>query len=395
MSGALSATASSSRSAVRIRAQTIVLGALAAAAVVSVIGMAKILLANPDLFGIDLPAYVEAARRLLASGSPYSPQLLSGVLDRYDIATGYLYPPPLAQLFVPLSVLPMSMLAPMWALAQGVGLLVMLPMVFLRFGGTRDRTHIAAVILAAVGFFPNLMAIVIGNVSGWIAIGIAVMLLATPAVRSTVAATAMWVKLTPGIFAIGAFVDRSSRWSAAAAALAIAAASFALAPAAWRDWVVVFPLVSGFFGDVPFTSNLAPAHVLRSTGFGSLGTVAAILVPAAFAIAVLLHARRGNLAAWVTAGTGVYLSATGTSWDHYFVALSPVAAAAWPGAPRALRVVIVAVLVWYGPLRFLETQALYQLVGLASWLAMLVVAVAAFGKTRIHSGLVLSPADGG
>ncbi len=117
-----------------------VLGGLAAAAVFSVIGMAKILLANPDLFGIDLPAYVEAASRLLASGTPYSSQLLSGTLDRYDIATGYLYPPPLAQLFVPLSVLPMSVLAPMWALAQLVGLaswLAMLGIAVAAFGKTR------------------------------------------------------------------------------------------------------------------------------------------------------------------------------------------------------------------------------------------------------------------
>jgi hypothetical protein len=367
---------------VRLHRQTLVLGALGAAAVVSLVGILKILTAHPEMYGIDLPAYVEAAKRLISTGTPYSQQLHLGQLDRYDIATGYLYPPPLAQLFVPLSGLPMPILAAAWAFGQAVILVVALTMVYVRFGGPSDRVHIMALFLGIVAFTPNLMAIIVGNVSGWIAIAIAVMLLGPAAARSGAAAATMWIKLTPGAFAIGALVDKASRWLAVLATVAILAVSFALSPSAWVDWIALFPSVSGFFADVPFTSNLAPSHVLTSTGFPWLGAIAAILVPAGFAVSLLRYAWQGQVAAWVAAGTGIYLSATGTSWDHYFVALSPIAIAAWPRASRAGRTLIVGVLGWFGPLRFLDTQPVYQLIGLGLWLTFLSVAIVGFGDRR-------------
>jgi alpha-1,2-mannosyltransferase len=362
---------------------TLVLGGLAAAALVGLIGLTKIVIGNPETLGQDLPAYVEAARRLIETGSPYSLEVVSGQLDRYDIATGYLYPPVLAQAFVPLSYVPMPILTVIWTAAQVALLIVLLPMVYARFGGHADRAHALTIVLAAVAFFPNLIAVVIGNVSGWIAIGAAVMLLAPPVGRSAMAAALMWVKLTPGAFVIGAFVDRSSRLSAIGGSLGILVVSFLVSPAAWTTWIEVFPTVSGFFGNVPFTSNLAPSHVLGSTGFPLLASIASVVVPAAFLGILIMAAARGLVAGWVAAGAGVYLTATGTAWDHYFAVLTPIAVAVWPGAPRSLRIGIVAVLVWLGPLRFLELQPAYQLVGLGLWLAALFAAALVLSNVSV------------
>ena len=364
----------------RLRNDTMVIGGLAAAAAVSLIASIKILIANPDQYGADLVAYVAAARRLLATGTPYAPQLHAGPLENIgsNIPNAYSYPPPLAQLFVPLSAIPMPLLAALWMVAQAILLVVTLWFVYRRFGGVPDRRHFVALVLAVVAFTPNVAAVYIGNVSGWLAIAIGGMLLAGPGPRAGFAAAAAWLKLTPGALLVGGFIDRSTRALTVVAAFGILAVSFVLSPSAWADWLAILPSVRGFFAEVPWTSNLAPSHVLTSTGFPLLGSVATLAVPAAFMLLVVVTAWRGQVVAWVAASVGVYLSATGTSWDHYFVALTPIAVAAWPRASRVERALIVAVLAWYGPLRFLEGLWEYQLLGLGLWLGLLAGAIVQF-----------------
>lgn len=369
----------------RLRSDTVVIGGLAAAATVSVIASIKILIAHPDQYGADLVAYVAAAKRLLASGTPYAPQLHAGPLENIgsNIPNAYSYPPPLAQVFVPLSVIPMPLLAALWMGIQAILLLVVLWLVYVRFGGVADRRHLVAMALAVIAFTPNVAALYIGNVSAWLAIAIAAMLLARPGPRSGLAAAAAWLKLTPGALLVGAFVDRSTRVPAVAAAFGILAVSFALSPSAWADWLAILPSLRGFFAEVPWTSNLAPSHVLSSTGFPILGSLATVGIPAAFMAVVVVTAWRGRLVAWVAAAVGVYLSATGTSWDHYFVALTPIAVAAWPHGSRVERALIVAVTAWYGPLRFLEGLWEYQLLGLALWLGVLAGAIIQFAAATL------------
>lgn len=362
-----------------VRSATAVVGALAAGAVVTVISTMKVLVAHPEQFGLDLLSYVEGAKRLVVSGTPYSSALHAGPIENVstNIGIGYLYPPPLAQLFVPISGVAMPVLAWAWALSQGAILLVLLPIVYRRYGGHWDRGHVAALLLAVIAFSPNLVAIYIGNLSGWIAILIGFMLITPAPVRAASAATAMWLKLTPGVFAVGALVDRSTRSAAAVTTLVILAGSLILSAPAWADWIAVLPSIVGL-SEAPYTSNLAPPHVLSSTGFGLLAEAARIALPMWFGVLLFVSAWRGHVAAWVTAATGVYLSAPGTAWDHYFVALSPLAVAAWPRATPFTRLAIVGVLVVFGPLRFLNEQVVYQVIGLGLWLTFLTAAVFQF-----------------
>jgi hypothetical protein len=365
---------------VRIRRETAVFGALGAAAAVSVISSIKILTSNPEMYGLDLTAYVEAARRLMESGTPYAPQLHAGPLENVgtNIPIAYLYPPPLAQLFVPLSALPMPALAAGWALIQVILLAFLLPKVFARFGGVPDRRHVLAIGLAVIAFHPNLVALWVGNVSAWVAIMIAAMLVAPAAPRAAVAAAAGWLKLTPGAFSVGAFLDPATRIPTLVAGLGILAVSVVLSPLAWTDWLAVLPSLSGFFAQVPWTANLSPSHVLDAAGLPLVADAATVVLPAGFMLLVVVSALRGLTAAWIAAAAGAYLSATGTSWDHYFVALTPIAIAAWPGGSPAIRFQIVGVLVLFGPLRFLDSSWLYHLIGLALWLGFLIGAIHQF-----------------
>lgn len=377
----------------RTRIEAAFVGILAAAAAVSAGSVLKVLVANPEQLGLDLPSYVEGARRLVETGSPYSAELHAGPLENIstNIAIGYLYPPPLAQLFVPIQSVPIDVLAWAWALAQAVLLLAVLPLVYRRYGGDAHRRATVMILLAAVAFTPNLVALYIGNVTGWIAILVAVALIGAPSARAASVAAAMWLKLTPGVYAVGALLDRSSRLPSLTASLVIMAVSVVLAPAAWADWIAVLPSIVGLT-EAPFTSNLAPAHVLGSTGLPELAAVSRIALPVVFGVLLLASALKGNVAAWVAAATGVYLSASGTSWDHYFAVLSPLAAAAWPGASVAMRSLIVGGLIWLGTLRFLDTQAWYQLAGLAFWVTFVAASVIQFngGATRWRSRFTAS-----
>jgi hypothetical protein len=140
----------------------------------------------------------------------------------------------------------------------------------------------------------------------------------------------------------------------------------------------VLPSIVGL-PHAPYTANLAPAHVLSSTGFALLADLARVAVPMWFGVLLIVSAWRGQLAAWIAAAAGVYLSVGGTVWDHYFAVLSPLAVAAWPRATPVGRMSIVAVLVALGPLWFLKEQEIYQLLGLGLWLAFLTSAVFQFG----------------
>lgn len=360
---------------------------------VTVIAQAKILAAHPEQFGIDLPSYVEGARRLASTGTPYSAELHAGPLENIftNIGVGYIYPPPLAQLFVPVAGLPLPVLAWAWTLVQAGLLLALLPVVYRTYGGVADRGHLVAILLAAIAFSPNIVALYIGNLSAWIAILVCLMLVVGARGRAASAATAMWLKLTPGVYAVGAVIDKSSRIPALISCATILAVSFVFAPAAWADWVAVLPSIVGLT-EAPYTSNLAPPHVLASTGLPVLATIGRVLLPLSFGILLIVTAWKGRLAAWVVASTGVYLTATMTAWDHYFAVLSPLALAAWATASPALRALIVGVLVWFGPLRFLENEWQYHLIGLALWLGFLFGAVMQFSGAakalRIEGRLV-------
>lgn len=369
------------------RQRAVVFGTLTGSALAATLVTIRSLTQTPALLGLDLRAYVEGARRLVETGSPYAPALHGGPVEHIseNIPIAYFYPPPLAQLFVPLSAVPYGALSIAWALVQLILLPALLLLVFRRHGGVLTIRTATCILLAAIAFPPLQAGIYLGNVSGWVAIAVALALIAGGRGRGAASAIAAWLKVTPGALAVGALFDPSSRRATLLALVAIPAVSFALAPQAWFDWLAVLPNLLGTpAGDTHF--NYAPSYVLSRSGLDPLGRVAPLFLGAGFLALAIANARQGWVAAWTAAAVGVYLAGTSTVWNHYFIVLVPIAVAVWPAASNRVRALIVIGLLWSGPLSIAAEHPWHNLVGLVLWVAFLAsVSVGPLIGSRVHA----------
>ncbi|MEP6639150.1 MAG: hypothetical protein ABJC39_07350, partial [Chloroflexota bacterium] len=107
-----------------------VLGLVGFAAVLAYIVLWRGVTRLGSFFGGDLYAYMQAADRLAATGSPYDPVLLAGPIENRaaNVPIGYFYPPVLAQLFIPIRAIPNATFAVAWSAAQAICLAILLPL---------------------------------------------------------------------------------------------------------------------------------------------------------------------------------------------------------------------------------------------------------------------------
>jgi hypothetical protein len=283
-------------------------------------------------FGGDHEAYRNGAIRLVESGSPYHPALHMGpIANRVEnVPIGYLYPPVLAQLFLPLTNLPAPTVAAASSLAQLVLFAILMPLVYRRYAGGLSATALFAVWLVTAASFPIHMAAWGGNLSGWITIGIAVMLLG-PRMRAGIAAAFLTLlKLTPAVLLIPALLaGRRSRTAAVGTLVAVVAASVALSPGAWADWVRVLPNILRF---PPPEDHLhvAPAAVFAGFGAREVGALLGLGAALLAGVASAAMAWQGRWAASVAAATLALLLGPSSLWDHYLALTVPLVLAAWP-----------------------------------------------------------------
>lgn len=326
----------------------------------------------PGTLGLDLPAYTEAAARLLATGSPYSEEIHRGPLDHLvaNIPVNYVYPPPVAQLFVPLSVIPLPLLSVLWTVSQWVILGALLVVLDRRVTGTADTGRAVLILLGTAALHPVQVGLYIGGVSGWIAILVCLVLLGSPALRAGSTAAAAWIKVIPGSFAVGALVDRETRRATFVAGVAMFAVSFALSPRAWLDFVAVLPSLVAMPAAVTH-ANYAPAYLVAGAAGPAAASVVWIMLPAAFLAMTVVNAIASRRLAWVAAAAGMYLTATATSWQQYFVVLVPIAVAAWPVMSARFRWLVVLLWAWYSFAWFASAAAWHQWIGTGLWLAFL------------------------
>lgn len=286
-----------------------------------------------SFFGDDLYAYTSAADRLAATGSPYDPVLLLGPIENRpeNVLIGYFYPPVLAQLFLPLRSLPHLVLALGWSAAQAICLLILLPIV----AAGRSRPTLNTALLAngfALAFYPLQFSIFSGNVSGWLAIGVALSLVAGSRISGAVAAVAACVKLTPLPMFVAALTDRRTRLSAVVPFAAIVVVSLALAPQAWSDFVRVVPNILRN-GMADSRTNLSPAHALFEFGLYGLGLVVGWVLALGFgAVAVITGIREGYSNRVLAMAVLSVTFASSTLWDHYLGVTVPLILWAWPVA---------------------------------------------------------------
>ena len=309
--------------------------------VVGLIGLAALLayivlwrgVARPgSFFGDDLIAYTSAADRLAATGSPYHPALLLGpIVSGNDVAIGYFYPPVLAQVFLPLRGIQHFALAVGWSTAQAICLAILLPLV----SASRTRLTLNRALLAigfGLAFYPLQFASFSGNVSGWLAIGVAQSLVAGPRIGGSVAAVATAVKLLPLPMFVAALSDWRSRPAAVILPAIIVIVSVLLAPQAWSDFVNVLPNTLQI-GMAESRTNLSPAHALFEFGLLGLGLMVGWVLALGFGIAAVVTGIREGYSNRVLAMAVFSVTfASSTLWDHYLGVLVPLILWAWPAA---------------------------------------------------------------
>ena len=299
---------------------------------------------RPDgQFGIDFADYHVAATRLAAGETPYASEMLAGPVDAQG-QDRYRYPPAFAQLLWPLAGLPAGVAAVVW-LAVQAGCVLAAAWIALRMGGARGAEPLLWAGAATTLFMPVFDTLWKGNVSGVMALQVA-LLLVPGALGGLALASAALLKLTPAALfpAIVAAGRRAASASLAALALAVAV-SAAIAPGAWLDYARVLPNLLA--GSADYATNVAPWAVAErlsgSDQIGSLVRLASLVVAVGSVVAAVALARRpGGWPAAVTFGVLASLLAPAALWYHYLAVLLPLALFAWPAASAIQRSMLAA-----------------------------------------------------
>jgi hypothetical protein len=318
-----------------------VIALFAMAALLAYAGLWRWAATPGSFFGGDLIAYTSAADRLVTTGSPYDPLLLAGPIDNRaeNVSIGYFYPPVLAQLFLPLRAIPHFTLAVAWSAAQAICLAILLPLTAGGRGPYRwDRALLA--IGFGLAFYPLQFAIFGGNVSGWLAIGVALSLVAAARLRGSVAAVATCIKLTPLPMFVAALTDRRSRLAAVVPLSIIVIVSVLLAPLAWSDFIKVLPNILRN-GMAEHPTNLSPANALGAFGLLGLGSLVGWALAIGFGVAAVVMGIRGGYSNRVVALAILSVTfVSSTLWDHYLAVFVPLVLWSWPSAGSRVRLAI-------------------------------------------------------
>ena len=303
---------------------------------------------------IDFHAYWRAALAIRTGDSPYLAGQLTGPIGPMGLDL-YRYPPALAVLLVPLSLLGSGPAYLVWSLASGLAFWLAI-MLALRAGGTGlSWRSSAAGLVGLILFFPVFDSLWKGNLEGFEALLLAVALVG--GVRAGAASTALaWLKVAPVLVIPAALLAGGRRaWLGFGAVCVAVALTIPLAPTAWADLGRVLLNEAG--GDPVLPQNFAPAVVLGGLVPGYPGLIfdLRLLVFASVAgliVSSLWLARRP--AGWplaLTAAIYASLLAPGTLWFHYTAVLLVPVAYAWPRADGLRRTELLAALglIAFGP----------------------------------------------
>jgi hypothetical protein len=281
--------------------------------------------------GLDLPSYLEGARRLLDQGVPYHPDAFRGPLPmEAEMVTTYRYAPLAAQLAAPLTALPFAvvstgafvvlLIAGMFGIAMGA-----------RAGGASElQSALVAVgiggCLPVIGFGAH-----IGNVSPLFATAVGAALLA-PYRGSFATVFVALLKPTALPLLLPLVRDRRLLIAAATAGALIVGLSITISAEAWGAYlqvaanVTLAPATTGYQA-----IGLGPA--LRGAGIESFGVVAGGAAAIGAGIAAVHWAPRDafrSIAAAAVAAAMVNPSAS----IHGLAPLLPALAARWAFVPR-------------------------------------------------------------
>jgi len=296
-------------------------------------------------FGIDFVDYRAAAERLADAGSPYAPDMLAGPVDAQGLDR-YRYPPPLAQLLVPLAGLSLSAATWLWLLVQATCLLAAAWLAGETAGLPRSLERALWTGAATAWFLPVLDTLWKGNVGGLQALLVALLFAGPVASGGALAANGL-LKLTPVVLVPLALLrGRRAAAGLLATTAAIVVPSLVLAPQAWRDYAVV--LGNLLAGSADYASNLAPDALLRHAfGLGAPWDAMVRVGTLGLGLGLLMLGWRwaGRPDGWegaVTAGVAAMLLLPAALWYHYLAVLLPVGVVAWGRAAGRQRAALFA-----------------------------------------------------
>ena len=280
--------------------------------------------------GYDLDAYLAAAARVAAGGTPYQPETLGGPF-RPGPGGLYLYPPPLAILLAPFAGLPRDVLVVGWLAARiavlALGCLIMPVRPIVR----------GATLLVAAFSYPVLLDLNLGNVSLLVLVLTAVgwRFLDRPAGS---VALAIVLAVRPPLLAVPAWQALRRRWRPVAwtilAGLTLVLVTLPLVGSrAYADFLTVARNLSGFIG-VP--RNVDLGSMAAAAGLQPPLPIVAYAAGALLGLAIIVVTVRLDRAAGYVATVGASLLLAPLLWPHYLVALLlPAALLAdrgrWPG----------------------------------------------------------------
>lgn len=290
-------------------------------------------------YAFDFQVYHAAAGQVAAGNSPYDPSMFTGPIPAQG-ALLYKYPPLLAQLLVPLAGLPLGVAAGIWFLAQGFAVFAATWLAARAGGAARSAETFAWSAVATTFFLPIFDTLWKGNVSGFLALFVAIALYGGAA-GGAAAMVSTLIKSTPVVMVLPALVAGRRSVLGVAAAGVVGISSFVLSPKAWFDFARVIPnLLSG---PSVFANNLAPdslvSNAMPDQALVALATRLVVLAVGAVAVvASMIVARRtGGWPAALTLAVAASLLLPSATWYHYLAVLLPLAAFAWPKANGRVR----------------------------------------------------------
>lgn len=342
----------------------------------------------------DFGSYYVAVERMLESDALYLPLQLDGPFHAI-CEDCYLYPPPFAQLLVPVTAIPLG-------LAKAIWFVVMLTAAWLSVwlaldigGAPRTRERAAWSLVAVAYFGPTIHAVWNGNV-GTI-LGLLVVLVALGGtVAGVSAALATLLKVSPGpLLFVALAAGRRSAVATLVTLATVVAVSFVLSPDEWLEYPTV--LLNMMLGEGDHHANLALAEVAARSGVPDLGVGAVSLVALIGGVAATLGAiwtarRPDGLPMAVLLATVAMLIVPGTLWYHYLAVVAPLAAMAWPRTVRWERFTLVGAAV---VTTIAQTPILpYELALPATAVMLALAGRALWPGARATAAASVSPADG-
>jgi alpha-1,2-mannosyltransferase len=266
---------------------------------------------------IDPPAYAWDFRALYAAGAQYlhlHTPYVSGTLAQLTTQENYVYPLPFATLFAPISLIPYSVAAGLFVVADAVLLLLTL-----RLLKVRDWRVYAVV---AIGL-PTATAVGLGTISPLLAFLLALLWRFRERDKVTAPVLAVLVLAKLFLWPVGLWLLLRRRFRAvAAAAIGSAAALFLSAlpfgSGVLTHYVQLLKSVSALEGPTSFSlSSLGSAL----TGSSALGTALMIAVGAVLLYAMIRSARRGEDERIFRLSIVAALALSPIVWNHYLVLL--------------------------------------------------------------------------